>query len=203
MDMDKAKGMLCGLDGETREVVQQMATLAHRRHKGVFRKPPDGRPYIVHPQAVYEMLLNSWGYNDEDDVVSLCVAWGHDLLEDARPEDRDAIAREIVEAGGKWGEVVLAGVRALSFIPPDGMPDEYDALKAKYMQNVADTASPEVLVVKMADRLCNTLDFAKASKGRARRYLEKGRCLFRRLDEMPRADRIRQTLGEVEAAIRE
>ncbi|MCR5838902.1 MAG: hypothetical protein K6G94_04640, partial [Kiritimatiellae bacterium] len=36
-----------------REVVQQMATLAHRRHKGVFRDPPDGRPYIVHPQAVY------------------------------------------------------------------------------------------------------------------------------------------------------
>lgn len=204
MDRNKAKGMLCGLDGETREVVQQMATLAYRRHKGVFRKPPDGRPYIVHPQAVYEMLLKSWGYNEEDDVVSLCVAWGHDLLEDARPEERDAIAREIVEAGGKWGETVLAGVRALSFIVPEKVSsDEYDLRKAEYMQNVADTAAPEILVVKMADRLSNTFDFAKSSKGRARRYLEKGRCLFRRLDEMLHADRIRQTLDEVEAAIRE
>ena len=58
-----------------------------------------------------------------------------------------------------------------------------------------------ILAVKMADRLCNTLDFAKASKGRARRYLEKGRCLFRRLDQMPRPELIRATLSRVESAI--
>ena len=187
---------------EKRVAVQRMATLAYERHKGVFRKPPDGRPYIVHPQAVYEMLLKDWGFTEENDVVSLCVAWGHDLLEDARPEDRDSIADDIVKAGGRWGDEVLAEVRTLSFIPPENISDgEYDALKAEYIRTVADTASPGILAVKMADRLCNTLDFAKSDKDRARRYLEKGRCLFRRIDEIQRADSIRKTLEEVDAVI--
>ncbi len=187
-----------------RIAVQRMATLAYERHKGQYRKWPDGRPYIVHPQAVYDMLYKKWGYTEENDVVSLCVAWGHDLLEDAKPEDRDAIEKEIVAAGGKWGEEVLAGISTLSFIYPDGLlDDEYNKQKNEYIENVADNAPLAVLAVKMADRLCNTLDFAQSDKGKARGYLGKGMCLFRRLDQMPRPDLIRKSLAEVEAAIRE
>ena len=185
-----------------RVAVQRMATLAYERHKGQYRKWPDGRPYIVHPQAVYDMLYKKWGYTEENDVVSLCVAWGHDLLEDAKPKNRETIEKEIVAAGGKWGEEVLAGISTLSFIYPDGLlDDEYNKQKNEYIENVANNAPPVVLAVKMADRLCNTLDFAQSDKGKARGYLGKGMCLFRRLDQMPRPDLIRKSLAEVEAAI--
>lgn len=187
-----------------RAAVQRMATLAYERHKGQYRKWPDGRPYIVHPQAVYDMLYKKWGYTEENDVVSLCVAWGHDLLEDAKPENRETIEKEIVAAGGKWGEEVLAGISTLSFIYPDGLlDDEYNKQKNEYIENVANNAPLAVLAVKMADRLCNTLDFAQSKKGKARGYLDKGMCLFRRLDQMPRPDLIRKSLAEVEAAIRD
>ena len=187
-----------------RVAVQRMATLAYERHKGQYRDPPDGRPYIVHPQAVYDMLYKQWGYTEENDVVSLCVAWGHDLIEDAKPEDREAIEKEIVAAGGKWGEEALAGIRTLSLIIPEGLSnDEYDRRKNAYMEGIATNAPLPILAVKMADRLCNTLDFAKSNKGKARGYLDKGMCLFRRLDQMPRPDCIRKSLAEVEAAIRD
>ena len=55
--------------------------------------------------------------------------------------------------------------------------------------------------MKMADRLCNTLDFAKGDKGKARAYLAKGKCLFRRLDQMSHSEAIRKTLAEVESVI--
>ena len=188
-----------------RVAVQDVAMLAHALHKGQFRDPPDGRPYIVHPRAVYDMLHDEWRYCEMDNVVTLCVAWGHDLLEDAMPrteERREEVARRIVKAGGKWGEEVLAGIREVSLLLPDGISDdEYDRRKKEYMEGIADSAPLHILAVKMADRLCNTLDFAKASKGRARRYLEKGRCLFRRLDQMPRPELIRATLSRVESAI--
>lgn len=185
-----------------RVAVQRMATLAYERHTGQYRKWPDGRPYIVHPQAVYDMLYKKWGYTEENDVVSLCVAWGHDLLEDAKPEDREAIEKEIVAAGGKWGKEVLTGIGTLSLIIPKGLFDEeYDKRKNDYMEGLADNAPLAVLAVKMADRLCNTLDFAQSDKGKARGYLGKGMCLFRRLDQMPRPDLIRKSLAEVEAAI--
>lgn len=200
MKDEQAKGEL---RSET-DAVRQVEALARRRHEGQFRDPPDGRPYIVHPQAVYEMLKD-WGYTEENDVVTLCVAWGHDLIEDAKPktdENRLAIGREIVEAGGKWGEEILAGIRQLSLIIPDGLSDnEYDRRKKEYMEGIAANAPLEILAVKMADRLCNSLDFAKASKFKAKRYLVKGRCLFNRLGEMPRPELIRKTLAQVEAAI--
>ena len=181
--------------------IQNVATLAYKRHKGQFRKQPDGRPYIVHPQAVYEMMLG-WGYVAKDDVVSLCVAWGHDIIEEAKPEEREMIEREIANAGGEWGDAVLAGIKSLSFVPPKDIPrEEHDRMKAAYLESVAENAPPDILVVKMADRLCNTLDFAKGDKGKARAYLAKGKCLFRRLDQMSHSEAIRKTLAEVESAI--
>ena len=181
--------------------IQNVATLAYKRHKGQFRKQPDGRPYIVHPQAVYEMMLG-WRYVAKDDVVSLCVAWGHDIIEETKPEECEIIEREIANAGGEWGDAVLAGIKSLSFVPPKDIPrEEHDRMKAAYLESVAENAPPDILVVKMADRLCNTLDFAKGDKGKARAYLAKGKCLFRRLDQMSHSEAIRKTLAEVESAI--
>ena len=126
----------------------------------------------------------------------------HDIIEEAKPEEREMIEREIANAGGEWGDAVLAGIKSLSFVPPKDIPrEEHDRMKAAYLESVAENAPPDILVVKMADRLCNTLDFAKGNKGKARAYLAKGKCLFRRLDQMSHSEAIRKTLAEVESAI--
>ena len=78
-----------------RELVRRMRKLAKRMHK--CDTPPrkvTGAPYISHPAAVVDML-KSWGYSADDnqDAVSLAIAWGHDLLEDTK-----VTADEIIEA---------------------------------------------------------------------------------------------------------
>ena len=59
---------------------------------------------------------------------------------------------------------------------------EYGRQKAAYIEKVARTAPPEILVVKMADRLCNTLDFlADGRPAKALEYFGYGEPLFARI----------------------
>lgn len=156
-------------------IVGKMESLARRKHDGQFRKGVEALPYIVHPAAVVEQL-KAWGYTEADDSVVLATAWGHDLL-----EDTDARDEEILDACGALGDEVLAAIRALTFRPVGGLTDaEYDTAKAKYVAGVAQLA-PKILVVKLADRLCNTRDFLSWKPERAASYLAKGKFLFARL----------------------
>lgn len=178
-------------DSENRpdlSVVEQMETLARKYHAGQFRK--DGKtPYFEHPVAVVARLRR-WGAGEsgsENDVVSLAVAWGHDLLEDTK-----ITAGEILETGS-LGERILAGIQMLTFaVPSDaGTKAQRDRKKAEYIRVVARTATPEILAVKIADRLCNTEDFFLGwGKDRALSYLAKGADLLEnahRLDPSFRA----------------
>lgn len=152
--------------------VDRMEALARKYHEGQFRD--DGKtPYIVHPAAVVARLRR-WGVdeaNGEDDVVSLAVAWGHDLLEDT------AVREEEILAVGALGPRILEGVRLLTFKPSaeTGKGRERDQLKAAYVMGVAKNAPAVFLCVKIADRLCNTEDFL-AGEGRRKAlcYLQKG-----------------------------
>ena len=168
-------------------VVERMARLAMIAHNGVNRDGPGNVPYIVHPHAVVSML-KSWGYAETDDEVTLSVAWGHDVL-----EDTDIPEAEILRVCGELGPRVLDGIRRLTFRPgvPSGHPD-YGRLKAEYIKKIAETASAEILPVKIADRLCNTLDFNEAGNfGYARAYFGYGQPLFERIDELKYAERIK------------
>lgn len=177
-------------------VVERMARLAMIAHNGVNRKGPGNVPYIVHPHAVVTML-KSWGYNERDDAVTLAVAWGHDILEDTdMPESRikDVIGDESL--AGK----IIAGIGMLTFKPevPSSHLD-YKRNKSEYIENVARTAPPEIIVVKIADRLCNTMDFG--SDEYARLYYGYGEPLFRRIKDCAYADRIEATRREIEKAL--
>ena len=175
-------------------IVENMEALARKWHEGAFRKGPGKVPYIVHPGAVVKQL-REWGYNESDDAVTLAVAWGHDLLEDTKCPDAEMLA-----AGG---DEVLAGIKTLSFLPPKTRPltnEEWDKKKDEYIHNVAATAAPEILVVKMADRLCNTMDFVKAGNAYCRKYLRYGECLFGRVTEMKFHAQIEQTIADVKVA---
>ena len=174
-------------------VVERMARLAMIAHNGVNRDGPGNVPYIVHPHAVVSML-KSWGYTESDDAVTLAVAWGHDVL-----EDTDMPESEILRVCGEFGFRVLDGIRQLTFKPgvPSGHPD-YGRFKAEYIRKVAETAPVEILPVKIADRLCNTLDFKEdGDLEHARAYFGYGQPLFEHIGELKYAARIKDDVTSI------
>jgi len=173
------------------EMVERMKALAERGHKGAVRRYT-GVPYVTHPAKVVEML-EGWGYaaDEAECAVSLAIAWGHDLLEDTKVTV-GAISR------AARCDAVVDGIQALTF-RPEAFPEiaDWDDKKAAYIRRIGAEARPGVLVVKMADRLCNTLDFCEAGDAWATEYLALGEPLFARLDECRGAERIRATLSLV------
>ena len=95
-------------------------------------------------------------------------------------------------------EAVVAGIRTLSFLPTAGISDdEYKRQKRAYISGIAENAPASVLVVKMADRLCNTRDFLAGGDPHAKMYLDDGKCLFERLSETKHPQLVEAALDEV------
>lgn len=178
-------------------VVDRMARLAMVAHNGVNRDGPGNVPYIVHPHAVVSML-KEWGYTEQDDAVTLAVAWGHDIL-----EDTDTPESVILAVDDVLGPRILAGIGMLTFRPGvSSVHPDYGRLKADYIANVARDASPEILVVKIADRLCNTLDYlADGEAEHARAYLGYGAPLRGRIVDCKYAAAITSTWHMVESRV--
>lgn len=146
------------------DVEEGMRALAERGHAGQLRK--DGRtPYVEHPRAVVAQL-HAWGVADGE---TLAVAWGHDLLEDTAVTEE-----EILEAAGpRHGAEVLSGIRTIT------RDRAAWPVKRDWLQFLAGTAGDRELVVKCADRICNTRDFVPlAGVARARSYLADGAAVF-------------------------
>ena len=178
-------------------VVDRMARLAMIAHNGVNRDGPGNVPYIVHPHAVVSML-KEWGYTDAADTVTLAVAWGHDVL-----EDTDTSEDAIRNVDDLLGERILSGIKMLTFMPsvPSGHPD-YGRIKANYIDRVARTAPPEIVVVKIADQLCNTLDFMNdGDEEHAYAYLGYGEPLFRRIGDCKHPEAILETWRSVQECV--
>lgn len=149
----------------------KMTALAEKRHAGQFRDGEPRRPYIVHPRAVAEKLLE-WGEPERSPAIA--IAWGHDLL-----EDTEATEAEIVEAAGVR---VLEGIKLLT------RPKDVD--KPSYLRRVAASGRREELLVKIADRICNTRDFvAMGDVAYAAVYLRQAECVFSAVRALPATDR--------------
>ena len=103
---------------------------ATKKHEGQTRKL--GEPYITHPMAVAEMMLDR-GLSEDYVIAALF----HDLL-----EDTDATEKEILDIGG---EVVLEAVKLLTKAPDYKM----DSYIAGIREN------PIARAVKAADRIHN------------------------------------------------
>ena len=137
-------------------VVQKMEALADEWHCGVERKGKGHVPYIAHPRAVVDQL-KAWGMTEEANPVPLAVAWGHDLVEDTRVP-----AISILNAAGEHGTKVFEGILYLTFSRPEYQSaQDHDDADRLYMERLAREAPPEMLMVKLADRVCNTRDFMK------------------------------------------
>ena len=157
-----------------------MKKLAEKYHAGQFRKGADKQPYIVHPQAVAKMLIR-WG--KAPDSAAVQSAWGHDLLEDT------AVSENEIAAVG--GETVLNNIRMLS-CPPQ-------LTKAEYLKRLAEYGSGDLLLVKVADRICNSKDFVKL-KGTlyAYQYLHEADCLPTALEKFSDDTTVKNALQEWE-----
>lgn len=184
-------------------IVENMMRLAAVCHQDQYREGSDsasGRklPYVLHLMEVTN-LLRSWGYTEQDDPEVLAIGWGHDLL-----EDTDIDEARIEQAAGPR---VLSAIKALTFKPPKGISDEeFDRLKAEYVSGIVQSASADVLAVKMADRICNVrnrLETVSDSKRaeKAQRNFEKAKDLFDLADRLPFAEQVKKTIATIRQAV--
>jgi GTP diphosphokinase / guanosine-3',5'-bis(diphosphate) 3'-diphosphatase len=160
---------------------------ATTKHSGQFRKHnrPNGvkLPFITHPLEVMKKLW-TWGI---DDWTTLAAATCHDLMEDTEVTKSDIFYL--------FGEQVANIVEELTFIwerreAISPFPTEYTdlykqekaAAKAAYMDSFAGK-SDEALVIKLADRICNTRDMVLTNPDKAKGYFEKAKSLIRAWEE--------------------
>lgn len=111
-------------------MLDKMLVIATNAHSGQFDR--GGNPYILHPLKVMHYLKT-------DDEELMCIALGHDVIEDTKVTYRD-----LRDAG--ISERVIAGIRALTKLPGQ----TYDEYKEGVFANV------DAMRVKMADLRHNT-----------------------------------------------
>lgn len=135
-----------------------------KMHDGQFRKE-SGLPYIVHPMAVLSQIAE-W---EVPTFVTWLVALTHDVMEDCGVSQD-----ELENVIGKKGAAI---VRELSFLPATDEDVPKHIQKQKYMQSFM-TSSVHALVVKFADRCCNTHDWAVSGNPYGKKYWKKADSLF-------------------------
>jgi (p)ppGpp synthase/HD superfamily hydrolase len=114
------------------EMLSAMLVLATNTHNGQFDK--GGVPYILHPLKVMHYLKS-------DDEELMCIALGHDLVEDHGKVVTYHLLREM-----GFTERVIDGIRCLTKVPGE----TYEEYKAKVKSNI------DAIRVKMADLRHNT-----------------------------------------------
>lgn len=144
-------------------IVGIMQQLAIRGHAGQYRRGPGHVPYIEHPKAVAE-LLSEWGADD----ITLAVAWGHDLFEDT-DVSADDIRKVIPDKMA--AEAIVSDIKMLT--SPNGRTT------VAHLAKIAENGSDRAILVKCADRICNTKDFLKAGRvSKAKVYLSDAKPVF-------------------------
>lgn len=123
-------------------------------------------PYIIHPLDLMRQL-QGWGITDQKYKVLWEAAMFHDLL-----EDTDLTSNQLER---DWGSSIAELVNELTFVG-----DDHDAeAKAAYIDTFVDK-SIQALILKIADRLCNTADSMSLPDGmeKAKKVFKKGAPLW-------------------------
>jgi (p)ppGpp synthase/HD superfamily hydrolase len=129
-----------GIDAavERSDLVRDALELARQAHTGQLRRGSDGRPYIEHPVAVAELLLE---HRYRDEVVAAALL--HDVVEKSETDMGEVRAR--------FGDVVGNLVEAMT---EDEMIPSYEERKEEHRHRVAE-ADPAALAIFAADKLTN------------------------------------------------
>jgi (p)ppGpp synthase/HD superfamily hydrolase len=136
--------------------LHKIADFAFSMHYGQNRKHGN-LPYIVHPMDVMHKVANLNLGNDALLGVALC----HDILEDCQCEQND------IDFMTKHLGDYYSVVEELTF--STGNKDDY---LASFRNK-----SIDALIIKMADRVCNVLDFRASDVNYSKKYFAKAKCL--------------------------
>jgi (p)ppGpp synthase/HD superfamily hydrolase len=130
---------------ERSDLVRDARELARQAHLGQLRRGSDGRPYIEHPEAVAELLLQQ-RLGD----ATIAAALLHDVVEKSETE-----ADEVRE---RFGDRVADLVEALT---EDEAIPVYEDRKEEHRWRVA-KAGPDALAIFAADKLTNVMMLREA-----------------------------------------
>ena len=123
-------------------LLAKAAVFAACKHRDQRRKDDAGSPYINHPLALLDVLVNEGGVTDLDTIVAALL---HDTI-----EDTDATGREIER---EFGVSIRLIVEEVSDAP--GL----DRASRKQAQiDRAPSLSSSARAVKLADKVCNLRD---------------------------------------------
>lgn len=130
---------------QTRKVFQALA-FAAQKHRDQRRKDVDASPYINHPIALADLLVNEGGITDH---VVLCAAILHDTIEDTQTSHAELVAHFGPEIADVVAEVT------------DDKTLDKQLRKQRQIEHAV-YASPQAKLVKLADKICNLRDLAQA-----------------------------------------
>ena len=132
------------MKGELALLLEALAFAAHK-HRDQRRKDAEASPYINHPIALADVLVNEGGVGD---VEVICAALLHDTVEDTATTHE-----ELVDAFGSRIARIVAEVtddKALA-----------KAERKRLQVEHAPRLSREAKLVKLADKICNLRDVAE------------------------------------------
>ncbi|MBR5090721.1 MAG: bifunctional (p)ppGpp synthetase/guanosine-3',5'-bis(diphosphate) 3'-pyrophosphohydrolase [Ruminiclostridium sp.] len=129
--------------------------LANEAHAGIKRS--SGEPYIIHPIAVADILLDLFM-----DTDTLCAALLHDVV-----EDTDVPLETIRKKFGEDVANLVDGVTKIGQIPLNTTKEEQQAENIRKIL-IAMSKDIRVIIIKLADRLHNmrTIKFRPPEKQR-------------------------------------
>src|SRR3981189_1107475 len=127
--------------GDLALLLKALAFAAHK-HRDQRRKDAESSPYINHPIALADVLINEGGVTD---VEVLCAALLHDTVEDTATTQQ-----ELANAFGSKIARIVAEVTAEKPLPRG----ERKRLQVEH----AASLSKEAKLVKLADKICNLRD---------------------------------------------
>ena len=125
-------------------LLRALAFAAHK-HRDQRRKDAGASPYINHPIALADVLVNEAGVTD---VAVLCAALLHDTV-----EDTDTTPEELAGAFGDRIARIVAEVTDDKALPK--------AERKRLQIEHAPGLSPQAKLVKLADKICNLRDVAE------------------------------------------
>ena len=130
------------MDREQLSRLVTAAAFAARKHKDQRRKDDAASPYINHPLALADVLVNEAGVNDLDIIVAALL---HDTI-----EDTETTGPEIEERFGVRIRVLVEEVT-------DDKKLDKPTRKQAQIEH-APRLSEQARAVKLADKICNLRD---------------------------------------------
>ncbi|HEX7057636.1 MAG TPA: bifunctional (p)ppGpp synthetase/guanosine-3',5'-bis(diphosphate) 3'-pyrophosphohydrolase [Bacilli bacterium] len=144
--------------------IKEAYCFAEQAHKGQVRK--SGEPYILHPLAVAEILVNM-----QMDITSIIAALLHDVVEDT------TVSLEMVRE--KFGETCARLVDGLTKLEKIRFKSKEEQQNENYRKMfVAMAQDIRVILIKLADRLHNMRTLKFQSEENQRKIAEETLEIF-------------------------